>query len=57
MDEGYYENDDIMAQLGRDIIDQYLGWCGKYGEPMVESGWPSFVKNMIDTFINESEEV
>lgn len=34
VNESYYESDDIMAQLGRQLIDQYVGWCRKYGDPM-----------------------
>lgn len=57
MEDSYYEEDTIMADFGKNVIDQYLGWCNKYGEPEVESGWPSFIKNLIDNFIEESQEV
>ena len=47
INESYYEEDSIMAKLGRDIFDQYIHWCRKYGEPKNLTGWPSFVKRRI----------
>jgi len=33
INESNYEEDIIMAQLGRAVFDQYIGWVKKYSEP------------------------
>jgi len=51
VNESYYESDEIMAELGRQIIDQYVFWCRKYDEPVQLSGWGSSAKTRILAFI------
>ena len=56
MNEAYYEDDTIMAKLGRSIIDQYIGWCQRYGEPKDLKGWASYVKGLIEGYMPDEEE-
>lgn len=41
------DNDEALAKLGQDLLDQYLGWCRRYGEPENLSGWASFAQSHI----------
>jgi len=50
-----YENDEVMAELGRQVIDQYIGWSRKYGEPKNLAGWASFIQLKILGYMEDSE--
>ena len=52
----HYEDDEIMADFGRSIIDQYIGWCDKYGEPTGLKGWASYAKNTIGNMLDDYED-
>ena len=53
VNESLYENDEVMAELGRQLIDQYVGWCRKYGEPVDLRGWASYVQGRLLSFMDE----
>ena len=59
INDSYYEEDTIMAQLGRAVFDQYVGWVKKYGEPE-GSGFEGAVIGTIKDFCftedNEEDE-
>ncbi len=51
--EHYYENDDIMAQLGRQVFDQYVGFTKKYITPFSNlSGPASYIVNEIRQYVD-----
>jgi hypothetical protein len=56
VDESLYNNDEVMAGLGRQLIDQYVGWCRKFGEPENLRGWASYVQQRLLSYM-ENEEV
>ena len=52
----HYNDDEIMADFGRSIIDQYIGWYDKYGEPTNLRGWAKWVKVEIKTMLEDYED-
>ena len=53
MDSKYYDNDDVMAALGRGMIDGYISWCNKHGRPQDLTGWESYAQGMIESYIED----
>jgi len=49
------EDVETMAMIGRNLINQYIGWCRRYGRPDGLRGWASFCQCEIEFFINECE--
>ena len=43
-----YDNDDAMAMLGRDMLDQYVGLAKQFGEePRELTGWAGYAQNAL----------
>jgi hypothetical protein len=53
--EDYYQEDTIMAQLGRAVFDQYLAWCNKYGESRDEKGFSGAIQATIESYVYAEE--
>ncbi len=58
MDCKYYDNDEVMAQLGRQVVDQYIGFCEKEdGEQWTEdvSGPGSYIIAEIGRYVRAED--
>jgi len=55
INEAYYENDEIMAELGRKLLDMYVDQVKKYGSAGNEPGWPSTVRALIYDYLVEED--
>lgn len=53
----YYDNKEVMAKLGRDVVDQYIGFKEKWPDAFDGLRGPaSYIINNIAGYVEETEE-
>lgn len=55
INDEYYDSDDIMAQMGRELFDQYIGFKNRFGINHDLTGWASYAKNTIEQYVYKND--